>query len=157
MKILKIGGVVVLILILVFVIRLFMLGKESQKMSPNVGLLNDQLTSCGEKPNCVCSYNKDEIHAIKPIAFKGDPSIAIEKLAKVITSMKRTKIITKKDKYIHAEFTSAIMGFVDDVEFHLKDGAIQVRSESRVGYSDMGANRKRIEAIRKASESPRIN
>jgi len=148
MKVLKVSSIVVLILLIAFVIRLFLLGKDSQKMTPNGGLLNDQLKVCGEKPNCVSSYSKDKVHTIKPFALKGDKKESMESLAKTIKSMKGAKITTQSDTYIKAEFTSGLMGFVDDVEFHLKDGAIQVRSESRVGYSDMGANRKRIEAIR---------
>jgi uncharacterized protein (DUF1499 family) len=64
--------------------------------------------------------------------------------------MKKTKIITENKNYLYAEFTSAIMGFVDDVEFYLDEGAkvIHVRSASRLGQSDLGVNRKRIETIR---------
>jgi len=65
-------------------------------------------------------------------------------LKTVIQAMKKTKIITENKNYLYAEFTSAIMGFVD-VEFYLDEGAkvIQVRSASRLGQSDLG-NRKRI-------------
>jgi uncharacterized protein (DUF1499 family) len=64
--------------------------------------------------------------------------------------MERTNIITETDNYLYAEFTSKLMGFVDDVEFLLDDSAkvIHVRSASRLGQSDLGVNRKRIEAIR---------
>jgi uncharacterized protein (DUF1499 family) len=64
--------------------------------------------------------------------------------------MKKTQIITEDKNYLYAEFTSAIMGFVDDVEFYLDEDAklIQVRSASRLGKSDLGVNRKRIETIR---------
>ncbi len=64
--------------------------------------------------------------------------------------MKRARIITAQKGYIHAEFTSFLFRFVDDVEFVLDEGSktIHVRSASRVGYSDLGVNRKRVEAIR---------
>ena len=64
--------------------------------------------------------------------------------------MPRTKIITAEGKYLYAEFTSAIMGYVDDVEFFANPdkGIIEVRSASRLGESDLGVNRQRIEAIR---------
>ena len=77
---------------------------------------------------------------------------AIAGLRKIILQMKRTKIVTETKNYLHAEFASAIWRFVDDVEFSFDDHAklIHVRSASRLGYSDFGVNRKRVEAIRTA-------
>ena len=67
--------------------------------------------------------------------------------------MPRTKIVTENETYLYAEFASNLMGFVDDVEFYLDKtaGVIHVRSASRLGQSDLGVNRQRIEAIRAAS------
>lgn len=79
----------------------------------------------------------------------------MEKLSTTIAeNMKgKTEIIACTDDYLYVEFTSGRMGYVDDVEFYAPpaDGntTIHVRSCSRLGYGDMGANRKRIEAIRK--------
>ncbi|HEY9647011.1 MAG TPA: DUF1499 domain-containing protein, partial [Chroococcidiopsis sp.] len=69
--------------------------------------------------------------------------------------LERTKIITATSDYLYAEFSSKLMGFVDDVEFYLSpaDGVIHVRSASRLGQSDLGVNRKRIEDIRAAFEA----
>jgi uncharacterized protein (DUF1499 family) len=68
----------------------------------------------------------------------------------VIQNLERTKVITETENYLHTEFTSKVMGFVDDVEFLLNDSTkvIHVRSASRLGESDLGVNRKRIETIR---------
>jgi uncharacterized protein (DUF1499 family) len=65
--------------------------------------------------------------------------------------MTRMKIVEEKDDYLHAEARSLIFRFVDDVEFYLPapEKVIHVRSASRVGYSDMGVNRKRVEEIRR--------
>ena len=60
----------------------------------------------------------------------------------------RITIRSREEHYLHAEFTSRIFRFVDDVEFLLEDGIIHVRSASRVGRWDLGANRARIEDIR---------
>ena len=70
-------------------------------------------------------------------------------------SLPRTQIITETDSYLYAEFTSKLMGFVDDVEFSLDPAAkvIQVRSASRLGESDLGVNRDRVQAIRAALAS----
>ena len=76
--------------------------------------------------------------------------ILVENLKIILANTENAEIITAEANYIYAEFTSDLMGFVDDVEFYLdeKDSLIQVRSASRLGESDLGANRKRIEAIR---------
>lgn len=72
------------------------------------------------------------------------------KLITVVKSMKRSKIVTVSDHYLHVEFSSLIFRFVDDVEFALDDttGTVHFRSAARLGYSDFGVNRKRMEEIR---------
>lgn len=74
----------------------------------------------------------------------------MERLKKIVIGMKRSRIIRSTGPYIHAEFTSALFRFVDDVEFLVDDRAsvIHVRSASRIGHSDLGVNRRRIETIR---------
>lgn len=119
----------------------------------NLGVNNGQLAPCPGSPNCVVSQgNPDAEHAIAPIAYSGEASSALAQLEAVITAMPRTAIIEKNDSYLYAEFTSRLMGYVDDVEFYADPVAsvIHVRSASRLGESDLGVNRKRIEAIRAA-------
>jgi len=113
------------------------------------------LTPCPESPNCVSSQSTDEKHFIEPLSYDGSLVEAREKLVSIIQSMKRSQIILKEDTYIHAEFTSALFRFVDDTEFYFDDAAktIHMRSASRVGYSDLGVNRKRIETIRSKFKS----
>lgn len=74
----------------------------------------------------------------------------MEKLSKIILSMAGTKIIAQQDGYLYAEFKTSFFGFIDDVEFHVNESAnrIEVRSASRLGYSDLGLNRSRVESIR---------
>ncbi|NUN66242.1 DUF1499 domain-containing protein [Pseudanabaena biceps] len=117
----------------------------------NLGVTPDgKLLSCPDSPNCVSSQDRDAEHQIAPLAFTGDPAQALENLKAVVTSMPRAKIISAEGNYIYAEFTSAFMGYVDDVEFYLNadKGIIEVRSASRLGKSDLGVNRDRIESIR---------
>lgn len=118
----------------------------------NLGIDAGQLSACPATPNCVSSQNSDAAHAIDPLGYDSTPEAAFSKLKAVIQASPRTQIITESDRYLYAEFTSAIMGFVDDVEFYLDPDAqvIQVRSASRLGESDLGVNRQRIEAIRSA-------
>jgi len=118
----------------------------------NLGVHNGKLAPCPASPNCVSSQGSDREHSIEPLRYTGSPGEAMDRLKKIVISMKRSRIITETGSYIHAEYTSALFRFVDDVEFFLDERAavIQVRSSSRIGYSDLGVNRKRVEDIRAA-------
>lgn len=109
------------------------------------------ITPCPSKPNCVSSIDKGRKHFIEPIQFKGSAEEAHKRLLEVLTSMKRTEVVEDATSYIRVEFTSAIMRFVDDAEFYFDEhqDIVHVKSASRVGYSDLGVNRRRIEEIRK--------
>lgn len=120
------------------------------KRPNNLGVKSGKLAACPNSPNCVSSQSSSSVHSIAPLTYSSTPEQAIAKLKSVIQSLPRTKIITESKDYLYAEFKSALMGFVDDVEFYLdrKANVIQVRSASRLGQSDLGVNRKRIETIR---------
>jgi uncharacterized protein (DUF1499 family) len=122
--------------------------KFSGTRPSNLGVEAGRLKPCPASPNCVCSSDSDKEHGIAAIAY-GQPD-AMTKLKGIINGMERTAIIIESEDYLHVEFTTKLMGYVDDVEFYLKDGVIQVRSASRLGKSDLGLNRQRIEAIRAA-------
>lgn len=120
------------------------------KGETGLGVKDGMLSPCPASPNCVSSQSEDRAHHIEPFRFSGSLDEAREALLSVIRSEKRTRVITETDDYIHAEFRSLIFRFVDDVEFYF-DGAtktIHVRSASRVGHSDLGVNRKRVERLR---------
>jgi uncharacterized protein (DUF1499 family) len=115
----------------------------------NLGIHNDQLTGCPEKPNCVSSQDEDENHLLPVFRYQGEKEAAFKRLKKIITSLDGMTLITENDNYLHIECKSAIMGFVDDLEFYFsKENVVQVRSASRLGYSDFGVNRKRVEKLR---------
>ncbi|MCC5649986.1 DUF1499 domain-containing protein [Nostoc sp. XA013] len=120
------------------------------KRPNNLGISNGKLAPCPNSPNCVSSQSTDAIHKIAPLTFTSTPEEAIANLKEIIQSLPRTKIISESQDYLYAEFKSALLGFVDDVEFYLDRNAnvIQVRSASRLGQSDLGVNRQRIETIR---------
>ncbi|MHB8138104.1 MAG: DUF1499 domain-containing protein [Smithellaceae bacterium] len=109
-----------------------------------------RLKACPKSPNCVSSGAGDTQHAIAPLTYTGSREEASARLKKVLIAMKRTTIVAEKEDYLHAEARSLIFRFVDDVEFYFPaaEKVIHVRSASRVGYSDMGVNRKRVEEIR---------
>jgi uncharacterized protein (DUF1499 family) len=125
----------------------------------NIGISDGKLTACPNTPNCVNSQTliSDVEHAIAPIQFGGDPAATMANLKRVIQTMPRTNIVKETNDYLYVEFASKLMGFVDDVEFYLDSAsqAIQVRSASRLGESDLGVNRQRIEDIR--SELAKLN
>lgn len=116
----------------------------------NIGIESGKLAPCPTSPNCVSSQSQDAEHKIEPLSYSSSPQEAMANLKTTIENMERTKIITQTDNYLYAEFTSKLMGFVDDVEFFFDENAnvIQVRSASRLGESDLGVNRQRIETIR---------
>lgn len=108
------------------------------------------LGPCPDSPNCVSSQSSDSSHFIEPFRLTVAPERGWDALKAVLQAMQRVKIVEESDGYIHAEATSRMFRFVDDVEFLMRpDGQfVDVRSASRVGYSDFGVNRRRIERIR---------
>jgi uncharacterized protein (DUF1499 family) len=120
-----------------------------------LGAPGGKFAPCPDRPNCVSSQAQDAAHAIAPLAFEGDPAKAMARLVDAIRAMPGSTIIVLRSDYLHAEFASALWGFVDDVQFTIVPGAtaIAVRSASRLGYGDFGVNRKRVEAIRAALAS----
>jgi len=93
----------------------------------------------------------DEQHYIEALTYSGKPAQARERLERTIADMKRARVVVREINYWRAEFSSALWRFVDDVEFLFDDNVrrIDIRSASRVGYSDLGVNRRRMEEIRR--------
>ena len=130
-----------------------MLLKLTGTRPTNLGVKGGKLAPCPPSPNCVSSQADpaDGVHYIAPIALGGTkPGQAIAKLKTIIESLHRTAILEANGSYLYAEFTSQLLGYVDDVEFYVdgKAKVVQVRSASRLGQSDLGVNRQRIEQIR---------
>lgn len=117
-----------------------------------LGLTSDgSLRDCPKSPNCVCTQDgEDEKHAIGPIYYESTFEQAKGKVIETLNKMKGTELITDSANYLHVEFTTKILSFVDDVEFRFDDErkTLHFRSASRVGYGDMGANRRRMEEFK---------
>jgi uncharacterized protein (DUF1499 family) len=109
-----------------------------------------RLAPCPSSPNCVSSDADDSAHIIAAFALAMPAGDAWPAVRGSVENLPRTTIISETSDYLHAECASAIFGFVDDLELHLRtaEGVIAVRSASRLGYSDLGANRRRIENLR---------
>ncbi|MDP3090801.1 MAG: DUF1499 domain-containing protein [Nitrospira sp.] len=106
--------------------------------------------TCPSSPNCVSTQAQDEGHAIAPFRYRKSRAEAKESLKAMVQAMPRTRLVEEDESYLHYEFTSLLLRFVDDVEFLFDDEnkTIHFRSASRTGHSDLGVNRKRMEEIR---------
>ena len=126
------------------------LGNHLTPPPAEVGFTNQRLSPCPQSPNCVCSQDESLAHLIEPIPFSGSEETVQKKIAEILRQQRGCQIVKQEGNYLHAEFRSLCFRFVDDVEFLIDSGQnrIHVRSASRVGHYDLGANRKRIEAIR---------
>jgi uncharacterized protein (DUF1499 family) len=127
-------------------------GGCSGMKSDGTALASEPLAGCPDRPNCVSSQSQDPEHAISPMHLKGeDRTVGWNAVRGVVGSLSRCTLVKATDDYLHAECRSRLFGFVDDLEFQLDPvtGVIAVRSAARVGYSDFGVNRRRVEALRK--------
>lgn len=141
--------IAIVALVLVAMISLFVAARLAKKPG-TVAVESGVLAHCPDSPNCVSSLLDEEIsHRVDPIAAPGGAA-TLARAAGVLRAMPRTRIVTERPGYVHAECRSAFFGFVDDLELLVdeSEGVIQVRSMARVGYSDFGVNRKRVEALR---------
>lgn len=120
----------------------------------DLGVRAGHLTGCPNSPNCVSSQATDSEHAIAPLSLIGDAANSRSRLLALLASQPRVAIVSQEDNYIRAEFTSRLLRFVDDVEFMLGPQSIEVRSASRLGHSDLGANRARVEHLREQLSQP---
>ena len=115
-----------------------------------LGLHDGRLAPCPASPNCVSSTAADAEHAVTPFPLDRPVSEAKAELKRAIAGLPRATLISETENYLHYEFRSLVFRFVDDVEFQFEEAAkvIHLRSASRVGHSDLGVNRRRVEAIR---------
>ena len=113
-----------------------------------------RLTPCVRTTNCVCSDDSGRASEIEPFVIQGNAELAWETLRSALTSATRTRITDETPRYLRAECRSFLFRFVDDLEFQLRPdedgegGLIAVRSSARVGISDLGVNRRRVEGYR---------
>jgi uncharacterized protein (DUF1499 family) len=120
-------------------------GERPQKL----GVREGTLLPCPSSPNCVSSHAVAERHRIEPLSFSDDPDAAFSRLRRILSQRADTVLVEENVRYLRVEFRTRL-GFVDDGEFLLseKQRCIHVRSASRLGYSDLGKNRARMEEIR---------
>lgn len=126
-------------------------------MPSKTGMNGTQFQPCSTNPNSVSSMasKTDGTHYIEPLSYSGSLDQAQQRLMEVLQAMERVTLIKQTPQYWYFTFQTALLKFTDDVEFYFpaKEKTIQMRSASRIGYSDWGVNRKRLEQVRERFES----
>jgi uncharacterized protein (DUF1499 family) len=144
-------GLVLLVLLSGAVVTLALFSLFARPPS-DLGVKDGRLAPCPDTPNCVCTQAADEGHRIEPLTYDGTAEEAMARLKAALVGLPRTRVVSETPDYLHAECTSLVFRFVDDVEFLIdrERKVIHFRSASRVGRSDLGVNRLRMEALRQA-------
>lgn len=156
MKVLGVVAVLALTLVAVAVL-IGQLGFFAGTAPSDIGVHNGRFKPPSLTPNSVSSqaggypdHPQRSYASIAPFAFKGDADLAMQRLAAILKTFDRTTLVAQQPDYLYAQCRTPLMNFTDDVEFWLDRNAnlIHVRSASRLGKGDMGANRARVEKIR---------
>lgn len=136
-----------LVIVVIGMGAMFMFGRARPD---NLGVNQGSLAPCPPSPNCVSTQAEREQQRIEPLAFATDDLQKLTSTAgEMAAAMPRWEFVTRDPDYWHIECTSLICRYIDDLEiwFDQENQLIHARSASRVGYSDMGVNRKRVEAF----------
>lgn len=133
-------------------------GLLAGSLPKRLGVTNGRLSPPSQTPNSVSSqadlypgHAQQAYAAMAPMRFQGDGGAAMQKLAAILRTMPRTTVVTEQADYIHTESRTPVLNFTDDLEFWVDRpaGLIHFRSASRLGRKDFGANRTRMEEIRR--------
>lgn len=120
--------------------------------SPPQQLLTEtgKFVDCPTSPNCVSSDSTSDEHRVAAFPINPEATDVWQAVIAAVQAMPRTTVVTDQNNYLHAECRSALMGYVDDLQLQLRpeQGEIAVYSASRLGYSDLGVNRKRVNQLR---------
>lgn len=118
----------------------------------STGLVKDQLTPCPSWPRCVSSVSADAERQVVPFQLQQPFEARWDDAIATLADMPRTRIVTRNERYVHAEVTSPWGVYTDDLEMLLDHGSgrVAIRSSARIGYYDFEVNRERVEALRQA-------
>ncbi|MGO2233375.1 MAG: DUF1499 domain-containing protein [Marinomonas sp.] len=142
----------IITLIVALFVGFFIYVNISNKLPEGLGVTDGELLSCPSSPNCVSTQAspEDVEHYAEPIIYTGDRMKTQLSIESFILSKGNAHLVSSTLGYVHFEVKSALIGYIDDVEFYLPEGdsVVHMRSASRVGYSDFGNNRERVRQIR---------
>lgn len=127
-----------------------LLGGCAGSAPAHLGVTDGRLAACPRAPHCVSSQAERAEQRVEPLHYAGARDAARARLVAAIRALSRMRIEAERADYVHAIQRSRIFGFVDDLECYLPEsgGVIEVRSESRLGWYDLGVNRARVEHLR---------
>lgn len=114
-----------------------------------------RLPPCPRTPNCVSSEAAHPYQRMEPIPFTGEPAFALARLARVVEAMPGGRVKRRGELWLHAEFRTRWLRFVDDADLVVdpEAGVVRFRSASRLGRRDFGVNRRRMEELRRRFEA----
>lgn len=147
--------IIVAAISLLAVVALFVMGYWS-KSGEAPGLVDGRLQQCPGTPNCVSSeFEADAAHHVEPLVFSAEQAAEVLPRLKAVIDEMGGSVLVEETAYLAATFTSSIFGFVDDLELRIdaEQNTIHLRSASRVGRSDLGANRDRVERFKRLFHS----
>ncbi len=131
-------------------IAIVFLGGCATKQPMDIGVVNGIFSACPETPNCINSQAENEAQKIDGFLLNTKHPSSWKRLVDMVDKIPRSKITHQTGNYIHAEISSALWGFIDDLQLYLtaSDNHVAIKSAARSGYTDFGVNRKRLENLR---------
>lgn len=138
-----------IILFVISILLIFQIYKNFAIPS-TVGLENGKFKALKDSPNGVSSQSSKKDDKVDPLEMHGTVSEEKEKIKNLVLSYENTKLIEENHDYLHFVFTTNFFHFKDDIEFFFdtENNIIDFKSQSRIGYSDMGVNRERYKNLR---------
>jgi uncharacterized protein (DUF1499 family) len=141
---LKILAISIVVILIIWVGLRILISKTSAPPA-HVAQGTQAVTECPVAENCFSSVGTNQP---VPAIDSSDPNTDFARLLNHVRADKRAKVITATDTYVHAEYRTPLMGYIDDLELEVTNGRIEIRSASRVGIKDLGVNLARIDQIR---------
>jgi uncharacterized protein (DUF1499 family) len=139
----------IVIVIAVFIAANFGRIYYQNSQASELGVENGQLAPVSSKPNNVSTQAEDEAKKVTPLPMKASIAATMEAIKQAVNQYGGATIQSESETYLYVIFTTSLMKYHDDVEFWIDEvnGVVHFRSASRAGYSDMGLNRKRYDAL----------
>ena len=128
-----------------------LMGCAVMEPESDTGVVEGRFKPCPPYPRCASTQSRNSSQFIEPLSFNGDPAVIMERVRKVMNGMERGRLIEAHENYLHFEFRTRLLRFVDDVETYTDPAnkKVHFRSSSRMGYYDFKTNRHRIEEIKR--------
>jgi uncharacterized protein (DUF1499 family) len=156
-------GLGILLAVPVLLLAAGQLGLLRGKPPTDLGVKEGKLKAPSGNPNSACSqadlwpgHPQLAYARTEPLAQGAGAAAAWSRLKPALQKSQGVQVIGESEDYLRAEFTTRLLKFTDDVEFWFdrRNAVLHVRSASRLGRKDFGANRERLNALRSALAAP---